>query len=446
MSRYNHFDTYEWIGLFWTADKELEFPGKLTYTPEDGLLLDFMCPIKQCGESPYLHAVLATGEVCTLLGSFSPERAGFHLGQFGIYKGSTRFHAVIFDVHISDTETFAGLSLDLTNFQEFCHPQGFKEWAEYSKDPLAVCSAGKLTITIENTARFSYLHNGVTTLFFSDNPEVIRKIEQGISTVMKEHEADVVMQRRDIGWEFRIEAAEQLTYSEANKNITLLEELVSLLIFSPARRIHATLLQQADTAAEKYKGSPLLTSLFDLSKFKVEVLKREISNFHQPITLTSVPNFSGILAKWLEQHADFQLFTSQLSNHFGRFHTHELKAALVLNLTQLEAIASDLGTSKESEKYDLPLRHYGHTGATKLLCSVMSATSESDIGKMLSALRGEVAHIGRPAKLLAKIGDKGFLKVVLCLRIVIATHIYTKLGIPAENIMKFQRRQFARLF
>ncbi len=39
----DYFGSYEWMGKFSTPDNVLEFPGKLTHTPEQGARLEFFC-------------------------------------------------------------------------------------------------------------------------------------------------------------------------------------------------------------------------------------------------------------------------------------------------------------------------------------------------------------------------------------------------------------------
>ena len=55
MKEYDHFGKYEWMGLFRAAseclenerpieaESYIEFPGKLSYSIENGVQLDFMC-------------------------------------------------------------------------------------------------------------------------------------------------------------------------------------------------------------------------------------------------------------------------------------------------------------------------------------------------------------------------------------------------------------------
>lgn len=440
--QYNHFENYEWLGLFWTPNKEIEFPGKLIYTPEDGILLEFMCAAgKKFEKTSCLHGALATGETCTLLGNFDSSRFGFHFGEISIYKGKPKFNAVIFGVHTFPDEKFPGFALDLTNFQEFCHPQGLKHLAKYSSQPLFKSKIKNLEISIINTGKFSYLGNTIENLFHCKNEEVIDKISKAILEISQQHEHDEIMQRKDIGWELWVENSEKMPYVEINKNISLLENLLSLLIFSPVLRSEASILRESKQVEGKFERLPLLTSLFDVSKHKIKILQKEISNFHQAITPRTVSNFSEIISNWFASYEGFQSFVLQIANRFGRYHEHELRASIVLSLTQLEAISHYLGSNKQKDKYDLPLERYDKTNVRGVLKYTFELDDIGKLGEKLQELRGEIAHVGRPARLIKKIGVSGLMNVSRCLEIIITSHIYKQLGISESNIIEFQKKE-----
>ena len=94
MKKYDHFEKYEWIGIFWAefddlekenpieSESYMEFPGKLSYSIKDGVQLDFMYPMgRKIKKSSYIYGALENGEKCTLFGCFDPQRFGFHSGR-----------------------------------------------------------------------------------------------------------------------------------------------------------------------------------------------------------------------------------------------------------------------------------------------------------------------------------------------------------------------------
>lgn len=440
---YNHFERYEWLGLFWTPNTKIEFPGKLVYTPEDGITLEFICSAgQQLEKSSYIHGDLATGEKCTLLGNFDSAYFGFSFGEISIYKANPRFYAAIFGVYTTPIEKFPGFSLDITNFQEFCYPQGWKEHANYSEGPLLKSKIDDLEISIINTGKFSFIGNDINNLFHCKNNIVTEKISKALFEIFQEHKDEEILQRKDIGWELWAESSNGMCYSDISKNITSLEHLIALLLFSPVRRTEASILRHSSKVEGKHERTPLLISMFDISKHKIKVLNREISNFHQAITLRKINNFSDVISNWFIENEAYQTFASLISNKFGRYYDHELRALIILHLVQLEAISISLG--KHKDKYNYPLEKYDKANIRDLIRSIFKLNENKKIGENLSKLRGEIAHLAAPNKIISKIGPNGLLRINRCLEIIIASHIYERLGIPPDNIAEFQKMEILK--
>lgn len=446
MKEYDHFECFEWLGLFYTPNKTIEFPGKLVYTPETGVTLEFMCAFGKVDSTSCLHGELSTGQTCTLIGHFDPSEFGFNLGAFAIYRGKASFDAVIFGTNTLPDDKFIGVTLDLTNFQEFCFPQGFKSNAKFYDQPLFECQTGDLSISIINSAKLDIIDNNIGNLFLSENAEATEKLSSRLSEVLDDFKDEIIFHRKDTSWKFQIETLNGLTYHEAIGNINILENFLSLMMFVASRRRVVSMLVKSSIAQGKFESLPMLTSLFDMSAHKIAVLQRAITHFHQAITPKNVPNFADILRTWFERFGGFETFAPHIANKFGRYHVHELRSALVLLLVQVEGIARYLGSDKEQEKYDLPIRKYDRSYIRKVLCEVLNMTDDARIGKTLSVLRAEVAHVGRRAKLIEKIGITRFLAVIRCLEIIIASHIYEVLTIPPDNIEAFQRKFLPKSF
>lgn len=436
--QYDHFESYEWLGLFWTPNKEMEFPGKLIYKPEDGITLEFLCAIGPAfDKTAYIHGILSTGEACTLLGDFDSEKFGFFIGENSFYKGKPRFYAAIFGRHTTPEALFPGFALDLTNFQEFCHPQGWKDFAKYSSEPLYKTKIGNLELSIINTGEFRSLKSNLENIIHCENPEVVEEISKSILEISKKYDDAEILHRQDIGWEIWAENANGMTYAEINKNILQIEYLLSLLIFSPVRRAEVWLLNNSQDVPSKFYRIPVLCSFFDMSRYKIEVLHREISNLHLAITPRTLDNFSVILLKWFEGSDAYQTFGSRISNRFGKYHDHDLRASIIMYLVQLESIAISLGNHKQ--KYNFPIQKYDLTNISDSLGSILGLEDKSKIGEQLGRLRGEIAHLASKNKILNKIGVGGLMRLNRCLEVIIASYIYEQLGVPANNIAEFQK-------
>lgn len=229
MKKYDHFEKYEWIGIFWAefddlekenpieSESYMEFPGKLSYSIKDGVQLDFMYPMgRKIKKSSYIYGALENGEKCTLFGCFDPQRFGFHSGEISIYKAKITFESVIFGIHITAEEKFDGISMDFTNFQEFCHPQGFLDWAQYSEEPIFKENHEDIEISLVNNAKFKSLEHNVDTLFHCKNKEADAEIKSAIKEIIGKYKDEEILTRTDIGWELLLKKQERVNSCRCN--------------------------------------------------------------------------------------------------------------------------------------------------------------------------------------------------------------------------------------
>lgn len=456
MKKYDHFEEYEWIGLFWAeiTPKEseesieskdyMEFPGKLTYSIENGVQLSFLCPAgNKVKRSKYIHGALENGEKCTLFGDFNPDGFGFHFGEISIYKAKITFNSAIFGVHTTTEEKFDGISLDLTNFQEFCHPQGFLDWAKYSEKPIFSEDHGDIEISLVNSAKFKSLEFNVDTLFHCRNEEADLEIKSAIKEIIEKYKSEEILTRTDIGWELLLKNKNGLNIYEATKNTLLIEQFLSLLIFSPTRRTTLNILKRSDEQPDRFKYLSTLTSLFDISKYKEKVLKKDLSHMHLPINGRNI-NFGKTIKKWFMEHEKFQMYAFSLSNKFGRTTEPEIRSEIIVNLAQIEAISHSLGKTKSSEKYDFPISHYDKGQISETLRRSLKLSGSEKIGTALSELRSDIAHFGRPITRSKKMSLSDLHTVQKCLSFIICSSIYDNLEIPEKNITAFQEWQLPK--
>ncbi|MBB3214406.1 hypothetical protein FHW67_003723 [Herbaspirillum sp. Sphag1AN] len=198
---FNHFESYEWLGLFNYPDKSIDFPGKLTYTPDKGLQLEFMCQMDSNAKKVgHLHGVLSSGRLCTLVGNFDPPSYGMSIGSVSIYRGKPRFEYAIFGVHADPSEKFRGILMDFPNFQEFFHPQGFQDSAEYSNEPLHVHSGDGLEVSVITSGKFFPVFSDFANRFQSEDPEVLQEIEEFFADLAKRHPAGKISSRVEMKW------------------------------------------------------------------------------------------------------------------------------------------------------------------------------------------------------------------------------------------------------
>lgn len=211
------------------------------------------------------------------------------------------------------------------------------------------------------------------------------------------------------------------------------------MIFKPVRPVEI-FLRVPDSKGHSY-NLPILISFFDMDSYKIEYIQKSKQNHNLHIALNKLSDFSVILKNWFQQYEKFKLFADYINNKTNRFHNHEIRAMIVLHLTQIESIADllkkSMNITKHEGKYDFPLNQLDKTNIRMFLRTLFE---NDNIGQVLSDIRAEIAHVGKPPITLNKLGNSRLLQVCICLEIIITTYIYTQLEIPEANIIEFQSK------
>lgn len=443
LKRLNHFHAYDWLGHFYYASggSSDSFPGKLTYKAETGLILEFFHQTSiHAKKNDLVYGVLQNGELCTLFYARPSDSLGYHYGKVSISQGKYRFDFGVFGRHILESDTFEGIWADFTNFQEFCHPQGFKHLAKLSTQPIQSDKKGRIEVSVNNNASLQFVGRDLANNFYSANPAAMAALEEAFQAVEKKYPNEIDL-RTDIGWVLEVRDKTGLNVKEAIAHASAIEGLLSLLLFKAVRRTEVTLMSRAQEPGfeGKHHALPLLISMFNMDAHKASVVTEEIVHFHSPITLANF-NLAKAILTWLENKESFELFVGIINSSFGRFSQHEIYAEIILLLVQIEAISIGRGYTKAGEKYSSTLGHYGNAALLERLCSILLAKDIKDLGVKLSDLRAEIAHVGRTQVLLKRLGLGQILTIMLALRTVIASHIYALIGVEPGKIDDFQKK------
>lgn len=444
---YSHFEEHEELGSFWTPDEKFKFSGKLTYSPDKGSFLEFMCEGILLGEKieepyKYLHGVLKSGQKCTLLCYLDPSSMSFSsFGTTWVSYNKIRVASVLLGMNINpDNDAFTSFSVGFTNFQDFCYPQNRKIYAEYLHKPN--CSAqisSDETISIVNSITGTAIpqDENIGNIFFCRNEFVNQEIGEALLPIIQKYGHDIIGLRNDIYWKLLFNTQSEISFLEIGKRINFLEHLFALLLFKPVRPIEISL--RIPDSNGGIHDLPILMSFFDMDSYKIEFIKQLKENDKLPIALNKLNNFSVILKNWFQQYEKFKLFADYIDNKTNRFHHHEIRAMIVLHLTQIESIADllkkSMNITKHEGKYDFPLNQLDKTNIRKFLQKLFE---NENIGQVLSDIRAEIAHVGKPPITLNTLDNYGLLQVCKCLEIIITTYIYTQLEIPEANIIEFQ--------
>lgn len=448
---YSHFEPYEELGSFWTPDEKYKFVGKLTYTPENGIYLEFMYEgllWEDEAKYEYLHGILKSGKQCTLFAYLDLNNSSFSIGTTEISHRKNEVDVAILGLHITPEDTFTKFSLNLTNFQEFCYPQNSKEYAPIWREPAHITNISDFEqISISqwvNLGRFPYNSEDMSHLFWSRdekiNAEINKEITDKLFPIFEKYPREIFL-KKDISWFLKFESTNEFSSFEMLKKVETLQHFFSLLLFKPIFPITINLIV-SDSQGMQH-DIPVLMSFFDMNAGKIERINRIKRNFDLPIALNKIDNFPDILKKWFEKYESFKSFADYINNKSNKIHTHELHARIVLHLTQIESIAGLLKKSKGLDKHDgkylFPLNELDKSGIRNFFKHIFE---KENFAEGLSDLRAEIVHVGKKPVTLDKLGNRNLIKIGLCLELIITSYIYQELGIAEELIQQYQERHY----
>lgn len=444
MKKYDHFECHEWFGIFTTPDGEIEFPGHLTYSPEEGIQLDFMYSFSvKMPICKYLHGALSSGEVCTIFGDFEPAYFGMHLGKIAIRKSKVKFNSLVLGQYCDSTTRFDGYWADFTNFQEMCSPKDTRKSLAFSQEPVFSFESVEdgIKIDICHSGQFNFIPSrNIAAVLHCQNQNVIEELQRAFSSVMEKYPKEYLLSKEDLVWDFSFQKNDGMTMSDVWKSFSVCERFFTMLAFRPCRIKFLSLKVRSDIQEGKYERINVLTSMFDINSHKISFLKEDIDYFTLPMTLDKI-DFSKAIAGWLKHYESFRTFHPRINNKFGRHEEIGVLGDIVFSLTQMEAIAVSSGKTKGKDKYDYPIRILDLTNISKVLRLLLKVKEGNTIGQALSNFRGEIAHVGRVSGQLQSMHPQVLVGISKCLDVLIATRLYQILEIDDKHIAHFQENQ-----
>jgi len=262
-----------------------------------------------------------------------------------------------------------------------------------------------------------------------------------------------------------------------------ISELLSLLLFYPVRPVEISL------EIEPGRKLNMLTKIECVDNETLNYFQKKRTRREMPINMGNI--FLGrILENWFRLQHGFQSFIPKIANNFFTKDKYEIRAEIVLLLAQLEKVNNEINgktkkdksrkSKSKKEHYDYPINFYGSEETLKLIGDSLQLETDPllrniqffefvvqascrltikdekeahsirwdnlflDIffiffGPILSNLRGEIAHFGRPIILLNKLEFTNLVALCRGLDLIIASHIYKQLEIEEYLIMAFQK-------
>ena len=425
-----------WIGEFFVPDDyHNRFLGKIDYSPEEGVVLSWhVASDKLPRKSNVIHGVLDTGEKCALIYPLYESDLSMKSKQ-GLHTrhGKTRFSFLLIGDFIAENELFYEVCFSITNLQEFFFPKGWKDQVKYSDGPLLSISSSLGEIEVGNSAPFGFLSNDITSHIYAKNKDALKELDDEFKLISTKYQDPVFVFKKDISYLFRIKVKEGDVVNAIHDYVKNISGLFALLVYHPVfpEYIYVT---------KRNGNPPVQIDLFPTvirNKKTLELSVRELSHFNMPITNDKV-ELAPILINWLDKPELYSTIVASLQNETGFRDEHSLHGELVLYAAQLEMI-----THKESpkcnEKYKYPIDKYASTDLKNRLQSVLAQVGSNNIGEVIADIRNEIAHVGRPKKLLSVLSMLDLIEISSCLHMTVMGYILSELGINKDIIAEYQR-------
>lgn len=433
------FESKQWIGEFFSEDDfDQRFSGRVNYSPTDGVILEYWVSThKMPAVSSFVHGVLETGEKCTLIGEFTTSHSSISFkDNLRMRIGKVGFSCLIVGDFLRSDELYSNFNFSLSNMQEFFFAKGFKDFVKFSEDPILVADTKFGHIKVANNAKFGPLHTDITKQIYSWDKQALEDLRDAFLKVKEDRPQASFMLKKDIEYRLEINLNESVDYHALFKYITNLADLFAVLTYSP---VHPESIQILKHLGEVDGERVRILKFYPSNALSVKTLElsaQHASHFHLPITNRKV-DLGLLIEEWMESPDRFATTVSGIQNETGYRNLHSLHGELVLFSTQLEAISMD-DRVKSSEKYEYPIRQYSIKKISDGINQVFLKFGVSSIGEGISILRNEIAHVGRPKRLVKVMPMEDLILLSQYLELTILAYILQKIGVGAELVEDYQ--------
>jgi len=424
------FDPDEWIGEFYVEDYAKRFPGRVNYSPEQGIILDYS--IEDCNfpeNTKYLLGILSKGEKCTLFGNFNLKYSGPEIR----YHGKHPFVFMTIGAHLKENDLFNDVIFTLTNLQEFFFPKGYKDFVKFSKKPLIELQRPEYNLSVENNASFKFMNRDITSMIYSHNTEALDQLKEAYTLIENKYPDSNFMLKEDISYNIHLTFNADKTIPDILNNIHEVADLFSVLTYKPVYPETIRILLGEDKNKRLLSIYPTLL----LGKRSIDLIKKEKFHFHMPITNSKI-DLPTVIQNWERISNNYSTLVSGLQHETNFRDEHSIHGEIVLYVTQLESISMKNG-KKRIEKYEYPIGQLGSDHIRDGLNSIFGKINNHKLGKNIGDLRDEIAHVGKPKKLLPKLSLGELVYIGQYLQVIIISSILSELEIPIKIIHEYQK-------
>ena len=431
---FNCFESYEFFGEFFEQEcsNTGRFAGKIKYSPHNGLQLEYSISDSDAPKScKKLFGILSNGKKCTLIGVFDFDSGTAHMGQIQVKSGVHGFYYLIIGDFVGDEQLIECTHFTFNGMQEFIHPQGWASQLKYQDTPIVKVSSDNWDIEVNNVAYYSMVGNRLKNLIHSRDEQAKEKLNTALDSIQEEHPKANFNLRKSLKYYIRYATNEVKGASDNISNITKIASLFSILMARPVFPEEIKL-----TLNGKDKTVDVLSSMA-LETRTVELAQEEVNHHFMPLNWKQL-DMSAVLSNWFRVYDDFLVLSVAHQYETGFRTLHYAHSDIILYSTHLEAINVDLD-GRTNKKYEGPIERYASPDLDFKLRKAFEKTGEENLGKAISTLRNELAHVGRPKVMMKKLNIDDYIEIGQMLKLVVISHLFSKLGIARDKIHNYQR-------
>jgi len=420
------FKSTAWTGEFFHPDLyQTRFSGSLEYSPEDGVVLTYRkADDGKIPETPVLHGILDSGDMCTLFGKFSLSKAGFTVRN-GFYSsnGKCRFERLLVGAFVRDDFKVDDLYFTLSGLQDFLVHEGAKYAVKFEQGAIQRTALPFGTLELRTSAIFGPLPDDVSAAIYSHESEAAADLTQTFSSLRQRHPNANFMLKKDLEYTLRLRLDQPTGVLHAHRHVSDICNLFALLLDSP------TYPEQIDVRTQYEAVGDVTVSLYPsigLNPATVELARRQKPHVLLPLNASNL-SLPAIFAAWLNSDFRRSVLVSAMQHEIGFRTAHSAHGDIVLYASQLESISHSAGRSRD--KYEYPMAMYGTAQLAAQLERALGVTGAAATAAAISDLRNEIAHVGRPRTYLSRMSLSDLMQVARCLQLVIAAFTLRAVGV-----------------
>lgn len=428
----------KWVGEFFLPDDyERRFFGQVAYSPTQGVVLSYRISGHEVpSTTQVLHGVLESGQKCTLIGQFEPNRSGSAL-QNGMTtrSGKAGFQLLVLGEFLPEDVKISKLDFTFNHLQDFFF-NPVKPYVKYSSKPVYTINADFGQIEFGHSGIFEGvgLTASVGTLFYSDDSAALDDLASALKNVEEKHPNACFSLRKEFEFRVCLKFSTPLTLRDSLKKAALLGNLFALLFYNPVYPTSINIFKRGKD------GYPLILPVFPsimLDARTLELCEREFLHSHLVINSKSI-SLPDIMSSWIAGESKNSAIISSIQHETGFRNEHSTHGEIVLYATQFESISCTYGKSKT--KYEYPLQAFAADCIVDGLRALFSTSELTEIGQGISDLRNEITHVGRLRNWLSKFDLRALVDISRYLQLTIIGYSLISLGVPLAIVHQYQEK------